>query len=77
MLAALDREAQRIGWPAMLIRGNLRAIRNSASGRLLAVVERIGAGEPCYVAIAARFLHLALGYPVVRPYPLYPVPSIP
>lgn len=66
VFTALDREAQRIGWPGMLLRGHLRAIRKTTAGRLLAIVEPSGAVEQRPVAIAANYLHLALGYPAVR-----------
>ncbi|HZQ37952.1 MAG TPA: hypothetical protein VFD32_18630, partial [Dehalococcoidia bacterium] len=66
VFAALNREAERIGWSDMLLQGRLRAIRKSSAGRLLAVVECDGGGGTRRVAIAANYLHLALGYPAVR-----------
>ncbi|HEY7293739.1 MAG TPA: FHA domain-containing protein, partial [Dehalococcoidia bacterium] len=40
IFAGVNREADRIGWQGMLLRGRLCAIRKSSAGRLLAVVSQ-------------------------------------
>ncbi len=66
IFAGVNAEAERIGWPAMLLRGRILAIRKSSAGRLLAVVSQSNEREQRHVVVGARYLHLALGYPGVR-----------
>ena len=62
---AVDREEERIGWESMRLPGRVRAIRKSDEGRLVAVVSLSDARQRRHVAVSARFLHLAVGYPAI------------
>ena len=63
---AIDREAERIGWPRMLRFGRIRAVRQSAEGRLLIIASASDEQQRRHVAVAAPFLHLAIGYPAIQ-----------
>lgn len=55
---AIDREADRIGWDAMLIRGNaLRVLRNPDGGYVV-IVRRRGRKD---LALECEYVHLAVG----------------
>lgn len=63
---ALDREADRIGWQQMLRFGRIRAIRRSAEGRILIIASASTDQERRHHAVAAPFVHLAIGYPAIQ-----------
>ncbi len=63
---AMDRETPRIGYDQMLTLGRIRAIRKTSEGRLLAVVSQSDERRRKHIAVAAPFMHLALGYPALQ-----------
>ncbi|MCS7001509.1 MAG: FHA domain-containing protein [Dehalococcoidia bacterium] len=63
---SMDREAERIGWSQMFRQGRIRAIRKTEEGRLMAVVSESDANRRKHTVIAARFAHLAVGYPAIQ-----------
>jgi pSer/pThr/pTyr-binding forkhead associated (FHA) protein len=63
---AIDREAARIGWQQMLRFGRIRAIRQSAEGRLLVIASASDEQQRRHFAVAAPFVHLAIGYPAIQ-----------
>ncbi len=63
---AVDREAARIGWPAIVRFGRARAIRRSAEGRLLVIASASDEQHRRHYAISAPFIHLAVGYPSLQ-----------
>ncbi|MFN8555900.1 MAG: FHA domain-containing protein [Dehalococcoidia bacterium] len=63
---SIDREMARIGWPSMLHKGRIRAIRKSTDGRLLAVVSESDEQRRRHVVTSGRFMHLAIGYPAIQ-----------
>lgn len=67
MYEAVDREAARIGWPDMLVKGRVAVVRRRQGGGYFAVVESPpGAAPTPPVAIRCRYLHLGVGYPALR-----------
>jgi pSer/pThr/pTyr-binding forkhead associated (FHA) protein len=63
---SIDKEAARIGYDRMFRPGRIRAIRKSEEGRLLAVVSESDEHRRKHLVVAARFLHLAIGYPAIQ-----------
>ena len=63
---SIDRESLRIGWAQMLLRGRIRYLRKSEEGRLVAIVSQSDAQRRRHVAVAGRFLQIALGYPALQ-----------
>jgi pSer/pThr/pTyr-binding forkhead associated (FHA) protein len=67
---AMEREAERIGWPEIIRYGRVRAIRQTDDGRYVIAYSRRGAavddGLPPHGLLVARHLHLATGYPTIR-----------
>ncbi|MBA3429889.1 MAG: FHA domain-containing protein [Actinobacteria bacterium] len=63
---SVEREAERIGWSAMLRIGRVRAIRKTVEGRLLALVSVSDGNRRQHVAFAADTVHLGLGYPAIQ-----------
>jgi hypothetical protein len=66
VFAAIDREAARIGWAAMLRFGRIRAIRKSAEGRIVVIASASTSAQRRHFAIAANFVHMAIGYPAIQ-----------
>lgn len=66
VFVSVEREVERIGWKDMLRLGRIRAIRKSEEGRLVAIVSQSDAHRRKHVAVSARFLHMAVGYPAIR-----------
>ncbi|MBV7335852.1 hypothetical protein KFU94_47950 [Chloroflexi bacterium TSY] len=68
VFAAIDLEANRIGWSHMWQQGRVDAIRKTDDGRYLIAYmpmsQRCHLGEQCY--LLARYVHLAIGYPAIR-----------
>lgn len=64
VFAAVEREAERIGWDDMLIRGRVRAIRKTDDGRYAVVYSKSNAGG--HAIMLANYIHLAVGYPAIR-----------
>ena len=62
----MDREARRIGWTQMHQRGRIRAIRKTDEGRLVAIISTSDEHGHKHIAVAGRFLHLAVGYPAIE-----------
>ena len=61
------READRIGWGRMLQYGRVRTIRKTSEGRIVAIVTTDQRGhDPRRLAVSARFVHIALGYPAIQ-----------
>jgi pSer/pThr/pTyr-binding forkhead associated (FHA) protein len=63
---SLDREEERIGWESMRLPGRIRAIRKSDEGRIVAIISLSDATQRRHIAVSARFLHLAVGYPAIQ-----------
>jgi pSer/pThr/pTyr-binding forkhead associated (FHA) protein len=63
---ALDREGSRIGWGHMLRFGRARLIRKTTEGRLLVLASATDEHARKRYAVAAQFLHLAIGYPALQ-----------
>lgn len=63
---AMDREAPRIDYYQMLTLGRIRAIRKTREGRLLVVLSQSDERRRKHIAVAAPFMHLALGYPALQ-----------
>ncbi len=63
VFAAIDREAQRIGWNRMFRYGRVRAIRQTDDGRY-AIAYTMGRGERAFVV--APYVHLAVGYAAIQ-----------
>ena len=64
VFAALEREMARIGWAAMLRRGEICAMRLTDDGRY--VIATIPHGQNAPQFIIASYLHLCLGYPGIH-----------
>lgn len=64
---AIDREAQRIGWPRIWRFGRIRAIRKSNDGRYVVAYSQSRPGtDGRHRLVVAPYLHLATGYPGIR-----------
>jgi pSer/pThr/pTyr-binding forkhead associated (FHA) protein len=63
---ALDRESERIGWSRMLRFGRARLVRKTEEGRLLVLASATDEHARRRYAVAAQFLHLAIGYPALQ-----------
>jgi pSer/pThr/pTyr-binding forkhead associated (FHA) protein len=63
---AMDRESKRIGYDQMLVMGRLRAIRKTKEGRLLAVVSQSDETSRKHMAVSAKIMQMALGYPSLQ-----------
>ena len=63
----LAKEATRIGWASMVMKGQVRMVRRRAGGGYYVVLTPPpGATATLRVAVRARFVHLAVGYPGVK-----------
>ncbi len=67
VFAAVDREAERIGYEAMWTFGRVRSIRKTDDGRFVVAYSQTGGEEGrVHCLHIARVLHLAVGYPAIR-----------
>lgn len=72
VLAGMAREADRIGYPEMLVRGQVQLVRKRVGGGYFTLLAPPpdpvpGAGRPApLVAYRSRDVHLAVGYPGLR-----------
>lgn len=67
LYTGVDREAARIGWPAMLARGQVRMVRKrDAGGYFTVLTPPAGSAPTKRVCYRSRFVHLAVGYPSLR-----------
>ncbi|MCA9918829.1 MAG: FHA domain-containing protein [Anaerolineales bacterium] len=67
VFAAIDREANRIGWQRIWRQGRVRAIRQTDDGRFIVAYSQLNPdGTSRHRLIVAPYLHLAVGYPGVR-----------
>jgi len=67
MYSGVEREARRIGWPSMLVAGQVRVVRpRSGGGYFVVLTPPPGDGPTKRIAYRARFVHVAVGYPSLR-----------
>lgn len=75
VVRAVDREAERIGWPAMVRPARVQRVRQTDDGRFAVVFEpipprrsstRTGNSGVQRAVLVTRHLHLAMGYPGLR-----------
>ncbi|MDF5753803.1 hypothetical protein [Spongiactinospora sp. TRM90649] len=67
VFTGLEREAKRIGYWDMLVKGQVRMVRRRARGGYFTVVTPPeGASATKRVVFRSRFVHLAVGYPGLR-----------
>lgn len=66
VFAALDREAQRIGWEQMFCYGRVRAIRKTSDGRYAIAYSRSSANRRDHAFVVARSVQIAIGYPAIQ-----------
>jgi len=65
--AAIDREAQRIGWDDMWRRGRVRGIRKTKNGRYAVAYSNMNENRSSdHRIIVCDYLHVAVGYPGAR-----------
>ncbi|MCB0212494.1 MAG: hypothetical protein KDJ52_24335 [Anaerolineae bacterium] len=67
--ASFDREARRIGWPAIRRLGLVHALRTTNDGRYVVAYTPATAFKRGCRLLIARYVHLAMGYPGVRVLP--------
>jgi pSer/pThr/pTyr-binding forkhead associated (FHA) protein len=64
VIAAIDREAARIGWKKMIRTASVQAIRKTTDGRYAIVYT---CQQPTdYACTIARYVHIATGYPALQ-----------
>lgn len=68
VFAAIDREAQRIGWDKIFRNGSVRAIRKTTDGRYAIAYSRrrSSTSAPDRAFLISKFVHLATGYPAIQ-----------
>jgi hypothetical protein len=67
VFAGLEREAARIAYQEMLVKGVVRMVRRRAGGGYFTVLTPpAGTGATKRVAYRSRFVHLAVGYPGLK-----------
>jgi hypothetical protein len=67
VFAGLEREAKRIGWDQMLVKGQVRMVRKrQGGGYFIILTPKAGLTPTKRVAYRAEFVHLAVGYPGLR-----------
>ena len=65
--SSMAREAERIGWDDMLVRGLVRMVRRREGGGYFSVLTPPPGTSPTpRVAYRSRFVHVAVGYPGLR-----------
>ena len=62
----VDKEADRIGWHQMVMKGQVRMVRRRYGGGYYSVLTTPPGSSTKRVAIRSSFTHLAVGYPGVR-----------
>jgi pSer/pThr/pTyr-binding forkhead associated (FHA) protein len=66
VFAAIDREAERIGWSDLYRYGRVRAIRQTEDGRYAIAYSRSTASRRDHAIAIATYVHLATGYPAIQ-----------
>ena len=67
VFAGLERESKRIGWPQMLVKGQVRMVRKRQGGGYFIILTPMAGSTPTKrLAYRAEFVHLAVGYPGLR-----------
>jgi hypothetical protein len=67
VFAGLRREAKRIGYDQMLVKGQVRMVRRRHGGGYFTVLTSLTATAPAkWAAYRSEFVHLALGYPGLK-----------
>ncbi|WP_433727785.1 hypothetical protein ACQP2Y_13280 [Actinoplanes sp. CA-051413] len=67
VFASLEREAARIAYPEMLVKGVVRMVRRRVGGGYFTIVTPpAGTSATKRIAYRSRFVHLAVGYPGLR-----------
>jgi hypothetical protein len=67
VFAGLEREANRIGWSKMLVKGQVRMVRKRQGGGYFVILTPMaGSAATKRVAYRAEYVHLAVGYPGLR-----------
>lgn len=67
MYRGIDREMERIGWPRMLVEGQVRMVRRRLQGGYFTILTPPAGGSPTKrVAYQSAHVHVAVGYPSLR-----------
>ncbi len=67
VFGGLEREAKRIGWDQMLVKGQVRMVRKRQGGGYFVILTpKAGLTPTKRVAYRAEYVHLAVGYPGLR-----------
>ena len=67
VLGGLEREAKRIGWSQMLVKGQVKMVRKrKGGGYFIILTQMAGSTAVKHVAYRANFVHLAVGYAGLR-----------
>jgi pSer/pThr/pTyr-binding forkhead associated (FHA) protein len=66
VFAAIDREAQRIGWDQIYQYGRVRGIRKTNDGRYAIAYSRSSTQQREHGFLIAQYVHLATGYPAIQ-----------
>lgn len=67
VFAGLEREARRIRFPEMLVKGQVRMVRRRRGGGYFTILTPPAGSTPTRrVAFQSQFVHLAVGYPGLR-----------
>src|ERR1700761_9023777 len=66
VLAGLEREANRISYADMLVKGQVRMVRSRQGGGYFTVLTPLDAKPAGRVAYRSQFVHLAVGYPGLK-----------
>ncbi len=67
VFAGLEREASRISYPKMLVKGQVRMVRKrQGGGYFIILTPMAGSTQTKRLAYRAEFVHLAVGYPGLR-----------
>jgi hypothetical protein len=66
VFAGLEREANRISYPDMLINGQVRMVRRRRDGGYFTILTPPNAQPTRRVAYRSQFVHLAVGYPGLK-----------
>jgi hypothetical protein len=67
VFASLERESSRIGYPQMVIKGQVRMVRRRHGGGYFTILTQMpGAAQPRRMAYRSQYVHLAVGYPGLK-----------
>ncbi|MEO5878405.1 MAG: hypothetical protein ABIS86_15835 [Streptosporangiaceae bacterium] len=67
VFANLDRERRRIGYDEMLVKGNVRMVRQRSGGGYFTILTPPAGATPTRrIAFRSRYVHLAVGYPGLK-----------